>query len=258
MLFVKMNGLGNDYVFFDSRLNDPKDVSYLEKNIALLAPALSDRHFGIGSDGVVILYPDPGSDIKMRIFNADGSEGMTCGNALRCIGKYLRQSCPDKDRFAVLTEAGVRFLRLNGNGTVSADMGKADYRGCRSGAAFVNVGNPHGVIFGGDVSDTAFGKAEELSLTYDVNAELVSVENRNAFRMRVFERGSGETLACGSGAAAAAYALHLNGMITLPVRVILRGGELTVDMDKDGGMTVTGTAETNYTGEVDIYRYGKT
>lgn len=258
MLFVKMNGLGNDYVFFDVRRAPESDKRYLEKNMARLAPKIADRHFGIGSDGAVVLYPSGNADIAMRMFNADGSEGMTCGNALRCIGKYLGAENTSKRVFTVETRAGVASVTLTADLGVTAAIGTARIVRRTASGTLVDIGNPHIVIYGADTNDDAFSIAERASLEYDANAELVSVKGRGAFDMRVYERGSGETLACGSGAAAAAYALYSDGLVDLPATASLKGGKLTIDIDKNGVLSITGNAEINFTGDIDIYRYGET
>lgn len=257
MLFVKMNGLGNDYVYIDYLKNGADELGYLEDNVSRLVPKLCDRHFGIGADGVVILYPARDADVRMKMFNADGSEGMTCGNALRCIGKYLSASEPRRERFSVKTAAGISELTLRG-GTVTVRLGVPEYVGGDLDPTFVNVGNPHAVIEADSLGDEAFGAAACLSAEKDVNVELVLPESERSFSMRVYERGSGETLACGSGAAAAAYALYRAGKASFPMTVKLKGGTLTVGLDASGAVSIMGAAETNYTGEVDIYRYGET
>ncbi len=257
MLFVKMNGLGNDYVYIDSLKNGKDELEYLELNALSLVPGLCDRHFGIGADGVVILYPSDEADVRMKMFNADGSEGLTCGNALRCIGKYLSASDPLRERFLVKTAAGIAELKMC-DGTVTVKLGIPEYVGRDKNVTFVNVGNPHAVIESDSLSDETFRKAAELSAEKDVNAELVLPLDAHSFSMRVCERGSGETLACGSGAAAAAYAMYRAGKASFPITVKLKGGTLMVGIDASDAVTITGDAETNYTGEVDIYRYGET
>lgn len=256
MLFIKMNGLGNDYVFFDAEVVSEEPLKYLETNIKKLAPAISDRHFGVGGDGVVILYPSLTYDADMLMFNADGSMGKTCGNALRCVGKYLSMKYPGKTSFSVKTSADVSSVSVSDEG-VTATLSKPEFAGRKNGAYFVNVGNPHAVIVTENLSDSAFSEAMELTRIYDVNTEMVKIGSDNSFTMRVCERGSGETLACGSGAAAAASAINRMGLAKFPMTARLKGGKLIIDTDSDGVVRITGAAEINYTGEIDIFQYGQ-
>ncbi len=255
-MFVKMNGLGNDYLFIDGEKVPENQLKYLETHIKELAPRISDRHFGVGGDGVVIIYASRSQDAEMLIFNADGSLGKTCGNALRCVGRYLSLKHPGKRYFRVGTSSGVSEITVSEE-SVEATLSKAVFLGKKEGAYFVNVGNPHAVMVSESLSDTNFSLAEEMTRVYDVNAELVRPESDNSFTMRVSERGSGETLACGSGAAAAAAVLNKLGLKKFPMTGRLKGGELTIDINSGGVLSISGAAEINYTGEIDIFRYGQ-
>ena len=256
MLFIKMNGLGNDYVFIDAEAVPENALKYLETNIKRLAPIISDRHFGVGGDGVVILYPSHSADVDMLMFNSDGSLGKTCGNALRCVGKYLSMKYTDRATFSVKTSAAVSVVAVTDDG-ITASLSKPEFVGRKNGAYFVNVGNPHAVILTENLSDSAFSEAMETTRIYDVNTEMVKLESENTFKMRVCERGSGETLACGSGAAAAASAVCRLGLGSFPMTAVLKGGKLKIDINSDGVLLITGAAEINYTGDIDIFRYGQ-
>lgn len=253
--FTKMHGCGNDYIY----------INCLEQEIGNpgeLAVVLSDRHFGIGGDGLVLICRSDTADAKMRMFNMDGSEGRMCGNAIRCVAKYLYDNgiCR-KNEMRIETLSGVKFLRLNTvNGlvtSVTVDMGKAELDpskipvalpgdriideplavgGRTYGITCVSMGNPHAVVF---CDDTDSLDLEELGPSFEhneifperINTEFVQVIDRNTIKMRVWERGSGETLACGTGACAAAVASVLNGYCDKghDILVLLRGGELTVN-----------------------------
>ena len=275
--FYKMHGIGNDYVYFDCFEGEPKDP-------AALAVRLSDRHFSIGGDGVILVCKSDVADGKMRMFNADGSEGKMCGNGIRCVGKFLYEiKGIHKQILTVETLSGVKTLQMQAEGdtvvSVTVDMGKPEFApekipvalaGSRAVGVFVAVGggqykitclsmgNPHCVVFGGDPDEIPLEKIgaafENDPLFPDrVNAEFVQVLGKNELKMRVWERGSGETFACGTGACAAAVAAVLNGYCekNAEIAVHLRGGTLTV---RYTGETVfmTGPAEFAFTGEVDI------
>ena len=272
--FVKMQGAGNDYIYFDCFGGEPEGAS-------ALAVRLSDRHKGIGGDGVVLICPSAVADAKMRMFNADGSEGRMCGNAVRCVGKYLYESgiCR-REELSVETLSGIRRLRLFPEGgkveRVRVDMGRADFSpeslpvllegeavgrpvriaGGEHRITCVSMGNPHCVLF----EDPAAVDLERVGPLIEcdplfperVNAEFVRVIGKNALKMRVWERGSGETMACGTGACAAAAAAVACGLCDrgADILVRLRGGDLVVNV----GDTVflTGGAETVFTGEVEL------
>ncbi len=279
--FVKMHGCGNDYIYFDCLENDLYDPE-------TLSIILSDRHFGIGGDGIVLICPSAVADAKMRMFNADGSEGKMCGNAIRCVGKYLfDHKITEKTELDIETLSGIKHLTLHPeNGkvkTVQVDMGKAalnpeslpvrlegekivdrevDIAGGRYRITCVSMGNPHCVLFTNDWEDFDVDhfEMETLGPKFEadplfperVNTEFVKLLPDGTLHMRVFERGSGETFACGTGACAAAVAAVENGLKKKgePITVRLRGGELTI-VYTDDGVQMTGPATEVFAGEID-------
>lgn len=279
--FVKMHGCGNDYIYFDCLENDLYDPE-------TLSIILSDRHFGIGGDGIVLICPSTVADAKMRMFNADGSEGKMCGNAIRCVGKYLfDHKITEKTELDIETLSGVKHLTLHPESgkvkTVRVDMGKAalnpeslpvrlegekiadretDVAGGRYRITCVSMGNPHCVLFTNDWKDfdidhfemDALGPKFEADPLFPerVNTEFVKLLPDGTLRMRVFERGSGETFACGTGACAVAVAAVETGLKKKgePITVRLRGGELTI-VYTDDGVQMTGPATEVFTGEID-------
>lgn len=267
MQFVKMHGLGNDYVYVDCF--DPVTADIIaHTELSSLAQQLSDRHFGIGSDGLVLILPSNEADARMRIFNADGSEAQMCGNAIRCVGKYLYESgiCR-RTQICIQTPAGLRTLRLHTTegkvDSVEVNMGKAEvqfdelminYRP----VAFVsvNMGNPHIVLFPqthvATMSLTPLGPTLERHPHFPegTNVEFVSVRNSKEIDMRVWERGSGETMACGTGACAAAVAAAVLSKTDNAVTVHLRGGDLHIHYDPETReVTMTGPATEAFRGE---------
>lgn len=279
--FYKMHGCGNDYVYFDC-LDEP----FADPEKA--AVRLSDRHFGIGGDGIVLICPSEIADAKMRMFNADGSEGKMCGNAIRCIGKYLYDFFrTNKTVLKIETLSGVKTLRLNvENGkTQSVEVGmgapileakqipvalegdgeggkivarETEIAGGRYAITCVSMGNPHCVVFTENPYALELEKIgplfENAPIFPDrVNTEFVRVVGKNELDMRVWERGSGETWACGTGACAAAVAAVLNGFAGKgeEVSVRLRGGTLKIRWD-EGGVYMTGGATLVFSGEVEL------
>ena len=265
--FIKMHGLGNDYVYVDCF--DPVTADILaHTELSSLAQQLSDRHFGIGSDGLVLILPSDEADARMRIFNADGSEAQMCGNAIRCVGKYLYESgiCR-RTQICIQTPAGLRTLRLHTTegkvDSAEVNMGKAEvqfdelminYRP----VAFVsvNMGNPHIVLFPqthvATMSLTPLGPTLERHPHFPegTNVEFVSVRNSKEIDMRVWERGSGETMACGTGACAAAVAAAVLSKTDNSVTVHLRGGDLHIHYDPETReVTMTGPATEAFRGE---------
>ena len=239
-----MQGLGNDYVYIDCF---PKTTAeFIAKtDLPSLARTVSDRHFGIGSDGLVLILPSKEADAKMRIFNADGSEAEMCGNAIRCVAKYLYESGICRDvHMQIETLAGIRPLTLHVNNEkvdqVTVNMGRpliqADtIRIGRDpiGYTAVNMGNPHAVFFRDSVP----------VLPADTNIEFVRVRNKTELDVRVIERGSGETLACGTGACAAATAAIYHGLTERAVTVHLPGGDLIIQWkDNNSSVFMTGPA----------------
>jgi len=259
--FTKMQGAGNDYVYVDLR---GKEIPFSPEK---LARAVSPRGFSVGSDGLVLILDGDSADARMRMFNADGSEGMMCGNALRCVAKYLyTRDRPKKSEFTVETMSGIKRASVNGDGTVSAYVGRASFRGKvyvnESGfeAEFIraDVGNPHAVCFtnGADGLDlTLLGPKLENHMAFGQRVNLEFAERRgDGFFVRVWERGSGETLSCGTGACAVAAAAVKSGLAE-PLReteICLRGGKLTVACGPEFELTLTGDAETVYDG---VYQY---
>lgn len=262
MKFTKMHGLGNDYLYVYS-LSAPQDPSKL-------AIKLSDRHFGAGSDGMIWILPSDIAQWKMRIFNADGSEAKMCGNGIRCVGKYLYDKGHTRDtHLKIETLSGVKELDLavqNGKVTsVTVDMGQTLVEAPMTLTALgrqvqcvpVSVGNPHAVVFTEDVDSiplTTLGPALERHPFFEdgANIEFVQVLNSTTLRMRVWERGSGVTMACGTGACAAMAAAVAMGHCTADRAnsVILDGGTLKVRIDHRGCAIMTGPAETVYEGEI--------
>lgn len=259
MRFTKMHGLGNDYLYVYGEPENPAQASVL----------LSDRHFGAGSDGMIWISPSSVADFKMRIFNADGSEAMMCGNGIRCVGKYVYdKGYTTKTHLTVETLSGVRtlklFLREGQVDRAAVDMGKAvagedltlDLDGETVRCTPVSVGNPHAVLFVEDAQAapvTTLGPRLETHPAFPggVNVEFIQVLGDNQLRMRVWERGSGVTMACGTGACASAMAAVVKGLCRReePITVHLDGGTLTIAIAPDGTVTMTGPAETIYEGE---------
>ena len=259
--FVKMHGLGNDYVYIDCF---PATAAAIiaSTDLSALARAVSDRHFGIGSDGLVLILPCKEAEASMRIFNADGSEAEMCGNAIRCVGKYLYESglCTQL-KMRIKTMAGIRELCLHvQNGLVhevTVDMGTpktaTDSLALKGrdllGFTSVNMGNPHAVFFRSWViSDAEMADLGERIGTHPhfpkgTNVEFVHVRNTRELDVRVWERGSGETMACGTGACAAAVAAYRMGETGEEIIVHLKGGELLIQYDPlENRITMTGPA----------------
>lgn len=260
MKFTKMHGLGNDYLYVYGCIPD---------NPGQLSVKLSDRHFGAGSDGMIYILPSDKADFKMRIFNADGSEAKMCGNGIRCVGKYVYdKGYTDKTEITVETLSGIKRLLLTVSdscvSSVTVDMGKGivsdDVCVCADGHDIkltpVSMGNPHAVSFcsdsPGDMPEVLGSKIENNALfPGGVNVEFAAVCDRTHIRMRVWERGSGVTLACGTGACATVCAAISRGLCDFdtPVEVRLDGGTLTITVDGDYNVTMTGSAEFVYEGE---------
>ena len=277
--FTKMHGIGNDYIYFnafDQEIPDP----------SALAVKLSDRRFGIGGDGIILICPSEVADAKMRMFNADGSEGMMCGNGIRCVAKYIYDYAfvpEEQTTVTVETLSGVKTIELTvADGEAVAakvDMGAAILAPADIPAAFegdsavsvpldvdgetyevtaVSMGNPHCVTF---VDDVDAIETEKIGPRFEshpafpsgVNTEFVRVIDGNTLQMRVWERGSGETLACGTGACAAVVAACLNGYCEkgADVTVKLRGGDLVINYTDDA-VIMTGPAETVFEGTVEV------
>ncbi|MBQ4293812.1 MAG: diaminopimelate epimerase [Lachnospiraceae bacterium] len=278
--FVKMQGCGNDYVYVDCTGKDLHDEDKLAKR-------LSDRHFGIGSDGLILIRKSNRADFKMSMYNADGSEGKMCGNGIRCVGKYVYDhGLTAKNKLTIETLSGIKNLDLTiKNGSVVSarvDMGKPELTPEKipvlapEGATRVvgevlqmddetsgevtciSMGNPHCVLFVEDVDELILpeiGPAFENHEVFPerVNTEFVQVLSENEIKVRVWERGSGETLACGTGACAAAVASVLNGQTGRGVKVHLPGGVLDIEYDQaKDRVYMTGPAVTVFSGEIEI------
>lgn len=271
--FTKMQGAGNDYVYIDTLSGDVPDLP-------ALAVRVSERHFGIGADGLIVIGPSDCADFRMDMYNADGSKAEMCGNGVRCAGKYVRdKGYTDQDRVSFDTLAGIKHLDLHlENGAVrsaTVDMGVPKFRpsdipanaadgetttvelrfGGQVYSAFcVSMGNPHAVIFteGIDALDLeAIGPAFEHAAVFPqrANIEFIEVQSPRLLKMRVWERGSGETMACGTGACAALAAAHRLGLSERSATVRLRGGELDILWDeRDDHIYMTGPAETVFEG----------
>ena len=262
--FTKMHGCGNDYIY----------VNMIENDIAnpqATSIAWSDRHKGIGSDGLVLIdkSPVPEADFSMRIFNADGSEAMMCGNASRCIGKYLyERGLTDKTVIRLLTLSDIKTLQLhiikNKVDTVTVDMGEPQledetlFIASRnpSNGTFVSMGNPHYVIFTDEVDqvgETGHLLEYHLAFPQRCNIEFAHVEADGSIRTRVWERGSGITEACGTGACATAVAAVLTGRAERTSRIVMDGGTLLIEWRKeDNHVYMTGPAEFVFDGEIDL------
>lgn len=275
MRFTKMQGLGNDYVYvncFAEKVENPSE----------LAREISDRHFGVGSDGLIMINPSDKADFEMEMYNADGSRGEMCGNGIRCVAKYVYDyGLTQKTSISVETLAGIKYLELTvENGEVSrvrVDMGKpglvpSDIPVIAQGETVVDVpievdgrqyrmtcvsmGNPHAVVF--TEQEVASLPLEKIGPGFEnherfprrVNTEFVRVLDRSTVEMRVWERGSGETLACGTGACAVAVACILNGCTEDEVTVRLPGGDLQIRWDRvRDTVFMTGPARTVFEGE---------
>ena len=274
LAFSKMHGLGNDFVMIDA----------VRQDIRLSADQvrwLADRHFGVGCDQLLVVEPAraPGVDFRYRIFNADGGEVEQCGNGARCFARFVfEQGLTDKREIRVETQKGIITPRLEDDGNVTVDMGvpvlkpadvpfvsdsdawvqPLDVAGTTVAITAVSMGNPHAVQVVADV-DTAPVAEQGPQIEHHprfparVNAGFLQVVDEHNVRLRVFERGAGETLACGTGACAAVVAGILRGLVASPVRVATRGGELTIAWGGVGTpVMMTGPAVTVFTGELTL------
>lgn len=277
MEFTKMQGCGNDYVYvngFENKIDNPNKLSEI----------VSDRHFGIGSDGLIVINPSEKADFKMSMYNADGSEGKMCGNGIRCVAKYVYDNkMTDKTTIAVETLSGIKTLELNVKNdkveTVKVNMGTPillpkdvpvvsdkdkvvdepividdkEYR-----ITCVSMGNPHAITFIENTDDleieTIGPKFENNPIFPDrVNTEFIQILDRNTVKMRVWERGSGETFACGTGACATVVACVLNGLTDEKVTVKLLGGDLFIEYNREENTAyMTGPAKVSFTGKIEV------
>jgi diaminopimelate epimerase len=273
--FTKMHGLGNDYVYIDC-------INQHIENESDLARFVSNRNFGIGSDGLILICKSDIADFKMRMFNSDGSEAEMCGNGIRCVGKFVYdKGLTNKETIDVETLAGIKTLILNVEDgkvkTVRVDMGepilnpdkipviaseepvknlkiKADDKEFKF--TCVSMGNPHAITVVNDVKNFdihKYGKIVEIDKAFPrkTNVEFVEIVDNQNIKMRVWERGAGETLACGTGACATAVACNINGLTDREVNIELLGGILNIKWDKnDNHVYMTGPAVTVFDGEL--------
>lgn len=277
MKFTKMQGLGNDYVYvncFEEKIENPSE----------LAVKVSDRHFGIGSDGLILIRPSEVADFRMTMFNADGSESEMCGNGIRCVGKYVYDyGLTDKTEVSVETLAGIKYLKFiikDGKvDMVTVNMGEPilkpelvpvvgegdavidspiEVDGKEYKMTCVSMGNPHSVVFVDDVDNFPLHEVGPLfehhkAFPRRVNAEFCQVIDRTHAKMRVWERGTGETLACGTGTCATAVACILNGKTEDEVTITLLGGDLIIRWDREKNVIyMTGPARVVFDGEIDV------
>lgn len=277
MKFTKMHGLGNDYVYvncFEEKIDNPPAV----------ARFVSDRHFGIGSDGLIMINPSKTADFEMEMYNADGSRGEMCGNGIRCVAKYVYDyGLTDKTQISVETLGGIKYLDLTvEDGKVSlvkVDMGKPELEadlipiiaereqvidepievdGKEYHMTGVSMGNPHAVIYVDDVKGLDLEKIGPKFENHErfpkrINTEFVHCIDRQTVEMRVWERGSGETLACGTGACAVAVSSILNNLTDTQVTVKLLGGDLQIEWDREKDRVfMTGPATVVFDGVIDI------
>lgn len=275
--FTKMHGLGNDYVYIDC--TEEQKI----KNISSLAQFISNRHFGVGSDGLILICKSDIADFKMRMFNYDGTEAEMCGNGIRCVGKFVYdKGLTKKDNITVETLAGIKKLKFNikeGNvETVEVDMGEpilepdkipviseeAIVKNLKIKAhenefkfTCVSMGNPHAITIVDNTKDfniEKYGPVLEKDEHFPrrANIEFIELVDKNNIKMRVWERGAGETLACGTGACASVVACALNGYIENEANVELLGGTLKIRWDKENNhIYMTGPATTVFEGEID-------
>lgn len=276
MKFTKMHGIGNDYIYingFEEQVQNPGELSI----------RLSDRHKGVGSDGLVMILPSSKADFRMQMFNADGSEAEMCGNAARCIGKYVyEKGLTNKTELTLETLAGIKTLQLfldddNNVVSVTVDMGNPElepskipttlpgkqivnfpvsFDGVNYHITCVSMGNPHTVIFTQNIATLdieTIGKKIENAPIFPrrTNVEFIEIIDKGRIKMRVWERGSGETMACGTGACASVVAGVLNELVSRKATVELLGGNLEIEWNEnDDHVYLTGPAETVFEGEI--------
>jgi diaminopimelate epimerase len=277
MRFIKMHGLGNDFVMVDARA--------VNHNWQKLSRKICDRHFGVGADGLILLEPPTqGGDVRMRIYNSDGSLAKMCGNGIRCLARMADELGLAKGKLlSVETDSGMRYPELIKNGGVVAqvrvDMGEPEFLPARVPflgkadgpvreyplaighelfpATVLSMGNPHCVIRVAALSDLDFDRVGPLLERHPlfpdrVNVEFTEVESRRELLVRVYERGAGATMACGTGACAAAVAASLNGWTERTVTVSLPGGDLLIDWSQNNHVYMTGPAEEVFSGEYPV------
>lgn len=276
--FTKMHGLGNDYVYIDC--TNGQEI----EDISTLAQFVSNRHFGIGSDGLILICESNVADFKMRMFNYDGSEAEMCGNGIRCVGKFVYdKGLTNKETITVETLAGIKKLKFNIKEgkvqTVEVDMGepileaknipvvssKSPVKNLKIQLddkefifTCVSMGNPHAITIVDDVKNfdiEKYGPILEIDSHFPkrANIEFIELVDKNNIKMRVWERGAGETLACGTGACASVVACNLNDYIENEADVELLGGTLNIKWNKENNhIYMTGTATTVFEGELEL------
>lgn len=274
--FTKMQGLGNDYVYIDAIHQN------INQESSSLAQFVSNRNFGVGSDGLILICKSEVADFKMRMFNSDGSEAEMCGNGIRCVGKFVYdKGLTDKTEVSIETLAGIKVLQLNVKDgkveTVRVDMGEpilepdkipvistenpvTNLKAIAEGKDFtftcVSMGNPHAITIVEDVQNfdvNKYGKVLEIDKQFPkrINVEFAQIVDEENIKMRVWERGAGETLACGTGACATAVACYLNGYTKRNVTIELLGGKLFIEWNKENNhVYMTGPAVTVFEGEL--------
>ncbi len=275
--FTKMHGLGNDYVYMDA-------INQKIENRSELAKKVSNRHFGIGSDGLILICKSDVADFRMQMFNSDGTEAEMCGNGIRCVGKFVYdKGLTDKEEVTIETLAGIKKLKFTiKDGKVEkvrVNMGKPILEAKRIPVesnlnpvkdlkikaedrefnfTCVSMGNPHAITFIKDnLKDfdvAKYGRKIEIDTVFPnkTNVEFINIVDKNNIKMRVWERGAGETLACGTGACASVVASYINGYTSRNVCVELLGGKLEIEWnEKDNNIYMTGSATTVFEGEIE-------
>ena len=275
--FTKMHGLGNDYVYMDA-------INQKIENRSELAKKVSNRHFGIGSDGLILICKSDVADFRMQMFNSDGTEAEMCGNGIRCVGKFVYdKGLTDKEEVTIETLAGIKKLKFTIKDgkieKVRVNMGKPILEAKRIPVesnlnpvkdlkikaedrefnfTCVSMGNPHAITFIKDnLKDfdvAKYGKKIEIDTVFPnkTNVEFINIVDKNNIKMRVWERGAGETLACGTGACASVVASYINGYTSRNVCVELLGGKLEIEWnEKDNNIYMTGSATTVFEGEIE-------
>ncbi|MDE6853666.1 MAG: diaminopimelate epimerase, partial [Muribaculaceae bacterium] len=274
--FIKMHGIGNDFVVLDCLANPWPDTE--AGDFGELARCVCPRAFSVGADGLLVLQPDSDCDCRMRIFNADGSEAGMCGNGIRCVARLLFERHVARQELTIRTAAGLRTVRVNAdNGafvSATVDMGApvfepscvpvvsdapligapVDVGGCMYSLTAVSMGNPHGVIFVDDLASVRFEEHGPMLERHRMWPEGANIEfgciraSADAVDVRTWERGVGETLACGTGACAVAAAAVAAGLMNYPLDIVLRGGTLHIYISADGHILMTGPAEVVFEG----------
>ncbi|MCL2630603.1 MAG: diaminopimelate epimerase [Firmicutes bacterium] len=251
MNFVKMNGIGNDYIFINTSKQTIESPSGLAKK-------LCNRHLSIGADGLVLFKKSAKDCFIMRIFNPDGSEAEMCGNAVRCLGRLLKDmGAVSGNNLSVQTLSGIKHLTVCGN-LVSVDMGTLKIVATDTEITYIDAGNPHAVVFRENLAGVE-NELKSISQNYlgGINAEAVKILTRAHIEMRVWERGAGETLACGTGACAVAFASYKKGLTSSEVIVTLKGGNLSIKINENDSVIMEGLTAYNYFGSLSINDYGK-